>query len=88
MEWKQTTRSTTIEEGATPEDGIYIQREVLHSLERINAGLHSNDCRAGENEGCSVTHCECARHANEAEKLEVRVSFHQHPRRYSRFGQR
>lgn len=28
MEWKQTTRSTTVEEGATPEDGIYMQREV------------------------------------------------------------
>lgn len=28
LEWKQTTRSTTVEQGSSPEDGIYMQREV------------------------------------------------------------
>lgn len=28
MEWKQTTRSKTVEEGSVPEEGIYVQREV------------------------------------------------------------
>ena len=45
MEWKQTTRSTTVEEGATPEDGIYMQREVIHLRLQIGRGLQSKSCR-------------------------------------------
>lgn len=32
LEWKQTTRSTTVEPGASPEDGVYMQREVFFSF--------------------------------------------------------
>lgn len=45
MEWKQTTRSTTVEEGATPEDGIYMQREVIHLRLQTGRGLQSKSCR-------------------------------------------
>jgi hypothetical protein len=39
MEWKQTTRSTTVEEGETPEDGIYMQREVARIRKPIPATI-------------------------------------------------
>jgi hypothetical protein len=35
LEWKQTTRSTTVDQGSSPEDGVYMQREVPHFFTRF-----------------------------------------------------
>jgi hypothetical protein len=54
MEWKQTTRSTTVEEGKTPEDGIYMQREVRKP---IPATLRNDlSCESGQDQGRRIAH--------------------------------
>jgi hypothetical protein len=54
MEWKQTTRSTTVEEGETPEDGIYMQREVRKP---IPATLRTDlSCDSGQDQGRCIAH--------------------------------
>jgi hypothetical protein len=54
MEWKQTTRSTTVEEGETPEDGIYMQREVHKP---IPATLRNDlSCDSGQDQGRCIAH--------------------------------
>ncbi len=57
MEWKQTTRSTTVEEGETPEDGIYMQREVELVRKPMSAtrGYHLS-CDSGQDQSCRIAH--------------------------------
>ena len=78
MEWKQTTRSKTVEEGSVPEEGIYVQREVRRCSAGRPLQRRKSHIALGENSGSGVAHCECSRYTNEAEELEVRPSFLHH----------
>ena len=78
MEWKQTTRSKTVEEGSVPEEGIYVQREVRRCSAGRPLQRRKSHIVLGENTGRGVAHCECSRYTNEAEELEVRPSFLHH----------
>jgi hypothetical protein len=72
LEWKQTTRSITVEEGKTPEEGIYMQREVTYIHQRNSATTVSEfSCDAGQDEGCRIADPQCPWSSNETKKLEV-----------------